>query len=227
MATFSTTLLEKKEIAHDVYGLRFEKPEGFDYQAGQFVQWEVPDGESMVLRSYSLSSTPADDFIEFCVKYVEGGKASEWIKSVSEGQELTFKGPQGRFVSSGEEEAIYFVATGAGLAPIIGMIADLLDNTSVKKPIVLLFGNRHAEDIIWQDRLADFADRYDNFTYQLCLSQPGDDWDGLSGHVTDHLGEDLIDKHFYLCGSLAMVKDVRIFLTKAGVDGKKIHFEIF
>lgn len=227
MATFSTTLLEKKEIAHDVYGLRFEKPEGFDYQAGQFVQWEVPDGESMVLRSYSLSSTPADDFIEFCVKYVEGGKASEWVKSVSEGQELTFKGPQGRFVSSGEEDAIYFVATGAGLAPIIGMIQDALEHNAYAKPMYLLFGNRHEADVIWDDRLKVLSDTYENFSYDLCLSQPADGWEHLKGHVTDHLGEDLIDKHFYLCGSLAMVKDVRILLTKAGVDGKKIHFEIF
>ena len=37
MATFETTLLKKEPIAKDTMAFTFEKPEGFEYKAGQFV----------------------------------------------------------------------------------------------------------------------------------------------------------------------------------------------
>ncbi len=227
MNTFLTKLKEKNTIAKDVFSLKFEKPKEFTYKAGQFVQWIIKDENKNTLRSYSLSSTPEDNYIEFCIKYVEGGKASELIKRMDIGYELEFQGPQGRFTTSGEEPSLFLIATGAGLAPIIGIIEDELKNKKITKKIHLLFGVRHKEDIFWLDRLSELKFSHKNFNFDICLSQAHENWKGLSGHVTDHLNNHSKDHHYFLCGNLEMVKDVRIQLTKDDVESKHIHFEIF
>jgi len=227
MNTFLAKLKEKNIIAKDVFGLKFEKPEEFTYKAGQFVQWIIKDQEKNVLRSYSLSSTPKDDYLEFCVKYVEGGKASEEIKKMNIGDSLEFQGPQGRFITNGEETSLFFIATGAGLAPIIGIIEDELKNKKLNKKIYLLFGVRHQEDIIWEEKLSELKTTHNNFNFDICLSQAHENWEGLRGHVTDHLKSNSTGQHYFLCGNLEMVRDVKILLTKDGAEPKHIHFEIF
>lgn len=220
--TYTTTLIHKKDIADSVIELRFSKPDGFAFEAGQFVQFEIPVDGKPVLRSYSISSTPADDYLEFCVKLLPDGIASLHLATMNDGDELSFRGPQGRFVCNEDAVKHVFIATGAGLAPIMGMMRDLVENKKSKDPIELLFGVRAQKDIFWQDRLGQL-----NITHATTLSQPEDGWDGPSGRVTAHLSDIDTSAHYYLCGSAAMVMDVRKHLIAAGVGPKQMHFEIF
>lgn len=226
MQTYQTTLLKKIELAPAMLELHFSRPEGFEYEAGQFVQFLVPDGEKTVPRAYSLCSTPADAHLAFCVKILPDGKASTMFSNMNEGDEATMRGPRGKFTCPSEHD-MHLVATGAGIAPIIGIIKDELQNKQSDKHMHLLFGVRHNEDMFWEAELDALAEQYQNFSYQMCLSKPNETWDGLAGHVTEHVPTNKLSDAFYLCGSPAMVKDVRTKLVDAGVDKSLIHFEIF
>lgn len=228
MDRLETTLLEKKTIANNVLELRFAKPEGFDYTPSQFVQFYIPGEEKETLRSYSLASLPSDEYIEFCVKLLPNGIASEYFKTMPEGATIAFRGPRGRFVTESTTDGHYFVATGAGIAPMMGMFRQLIDEKT-DQPIRLLFGVRDLEDIIWEDRLEAMKASYPLFDYNITLSQPKPTggWKGLHGRVTEHLLHTLGKERYYLCGSAAMVKDVRSILIENGVEAKAIHFEIF
>lgn len=226
--SFSVKLEKKDYLTKDIVELHFSKPPGFTFQAGQFVQFEIPDGDKMVLRSYSISSTPRDEDFEFCVKILEGGKASGVFKNLQIGENLSIRGPRGMFTNN-ETTPLYCIATGAGLAPIMGIIQDELKNKRTTTEIKLLFGVREEQDIFWADRLETMARAHENFTYDITLSQPKPNggWSGLRGRVTDHFLHHLVNHHFFLCGNAAMVKDVREILLKNGVENKNIHFEIF
>ena len=106
---------------------------------------------------------------------------------------------------------------------------DELENKKTDKEIRLLFGVRSEEDIFWIDRLEALKQLSPLFDYQVTLSQPKADggWSGLRGRVTEHLLHHLVSHKFYLCGSAAMVKDVRDVLLKNGIAGEQIHFEVF
>lgn len=224
-----TLKLEKKiTLTPDMLELHFAKPEGFTYKAGQFMQFEVPDGEKMVLRSYSLSSPPSQSDLEFCVKILPGGKASALFAQATEGDEFTIRGPRGLFVNS-EDAPLYCIATGAGIAPIMGIIQDEVEHKKNSNEIRLLFGVRDEEDMFWHERFANLKQNFSNFDYSLTLSQPKADgsWSGLRGRVTEHVLHHLVNHRFFLCGSPAMVKDVREMLIKNGVPPKQIHFEVF
>lgn len=227
MQQFNTKLSQKKEIADHVLELHFEKPAGFDFAAGQFLQFLIPDGDKKTPRSYSIASTPTDADLIFCVKVLEDGLASTHFLNMNIGDEVEAKGPLGRFVCNDEATTHVFVATGAGLAPIMGMIRDELENKNFANPIELFFGVRAEKDVFWKSELDDLAQKYANFSYKLCLSQPDGETDAQVGRVTAHLTNIDPLKHYYLCGSSQMVMEVRKMLTGGGVDGKQIHFEIF
>lgn len=223
---YTVKLLDKKKLTHDLLELRFSRPTSFEFLAGQFVQFQVPNGERIVRRSYSIASTPADAELEFCVKLLPDGVAANHFLQMPLGSSINLVGPAGRFTCTSERDC-FFVATGAGLAPIMAQIKYLLENSGVTDRLTLLFGARSSEDIFWQNRLDDLARRFPNFSYQLTLSRPAEDWSGLSGHVTRHFPEILVGQDFYLCGSLAMVQEARGLLLSGGVAAPDIHFEIF
>src|SRR3989338_3972287 len=168
---FHARLTQKKQIARDLLELHFDRPGGFDFLAGQFVQFLVQDSDKELLRSYSLASTPTEKSLIFCVKILKDGKASAMFSQMREGDSARFKGPRGRFIVDQSGPPHIFVATGAGLAPIMGMIRDELENKKTTAGIHLLFGVRSQEDIFWTDTLEHLQKTFPNFSYHLTLSQ--------------------------------------------------------
>ncbi len=240
-----THLTNKKIVAKDMVELHMVRPEGFDYLAGQFIQFLIPvsvlaeftrrtagpgkpQGDAMAKRAYSLASHPGSTDLEICIKLLPGGLASTYFQAATAETPITFSGPQGRFVNTTSDAPLYFVATGAGLGPIMGMITDELKNKKTKEHVHLLFGVRSQEDIFWVDRLDALQEQHPNFSYQLTLSQPQGIWSGFSGRVNLYLPDAVNgSKRFYLCGSPDMVKEVRESLMSRGADPNMIHFEIF
>lgn len=224
---YTAKILEHFTLTPDVIQFRLEIPEGFTYQAGQFVQFLVPTEDKEVARSYSISSKPTDPYLEFCVKVISGGVASPYLASKKRGDELTFTGPNGVYVNKDADNPLFFIATGVGLAPNMGIIEEELMNKKNTNKIHCLFGVRHEIDIFWIDRLETLARDYENFSYTLTLSQPTETWDGKTGRVTTHIENIDTGGHYFVCGNLQMIKDTRELLTAAGVPMKQIHFEIF
>jgi ferredoxin-NADP reductase len=227
MNEFQSNLIEKKYLTEDVLQIRLDKPQNFDFQAGQFIQIIAPNGEKQVFRSYSISSTPEDNYLELCVKLYDTGIASKLFQISKLGDTISFRGPVGRFVVNTTDSDIYFIATGVGLAPIMGMIQDELESKNNKNKLHLIFGIRYEKDIFWADRLEELQKKYSNFSYSITVSRPEDSWTGNRGRVTEQLPTDASNLHAFLCGNADMVKTVREMLTTRGTNTQNIHFEIF
>lgn len=224
---YTTRLVSKHHLADHLLELVFEKPSGFIFEAGQFVQFIIPNGDTTLLRSYSLASRSDDTKLLFFLKLIPGGKASYFFHKMEPHTPIEFKGPVGRFVINPKEASYCFIATGTGLAPIFAMIEDELRTKKISKQIELIFGVRNETNIFWLDKLDELKNQFKNFSYILTLSRPSAKWHNTRGRVTDHIPDEVADKGFYLCGSGEMVKDVRTTLLNTGVDPTKIHFEIF
>ena len=238
MKIFTSKIIIKEKIANNIFRLCLEKPIGFKFKAGQFIQVIFLHEKKEVLRSYSISSTPDDHYMELCIKLLDTGVGSNFFKQCKIGDKITFRQANGRFViDNNKEKNIFFIATGAGLAPIISMIEDELnkkinqlksseDDQTVKQ-LHLLFGVRYETDIFWKERLNKLAKKYKNFTYDITLSRGEKSWAGKQGRVSEHIPKNVKDFDFYLCGSPAMVTDVRKILLDKGKKTEEIFFEIF
>ena len=221
--SFSSQIIAKNSLTAELLEIRFTKPLGLVYEAGQFLQLLVPP--SATPRSYSLSSTPADDYLEFLVKLHVGGLASEYFKTLQVGDEVKLNGSFGRFINT-QINPIVGIATGTGLVPVYGIFRDELVNKKNQVQMHLIFGVHSETDLFWVDRLEELAANFPQFTFTVAVSQPDENWLGSRGRVTNHL-KFIPEAQYFICGNPEMVKDVRTQLLTEAVPQANIHLEIF
>lgn len=225
-ARLTAPIIAKKMLNDHVLEIRFAKPADFMFEAGQFLQLLVPGENTETPRSYSLSSTPNDDYLEFGIKLYENGVGSQYLNLAGIGDTVTLKGPFGRFVNK-RIAPLVGIATGVGLVPIMGIVRDELLNKKSTAPINIIFGVRTEADLFWLDELQALANDHANFAFEVTLSQPSEAWTGLRGRVTDHLTHTDSLTRYFMCGSPDMVKNVKTKLTRLGAEVSQLHFEIF
>ena len=224
------TVTENKHLTEDVVEISFETPEFFEFEAGQFVTIKIDDQVPPCFRAYSIKSAPKKEgkTFDLCLKIVEGGRGSNWLAKLKEGDQIFYIGPSGKFTLKDNGKKSIFIATGTGITPFTSMVEDQLDKGN-KDKLHLLFGVRHIKNIFYQDQLDQWNNNYDNFSYDLCLSRPeNDEWEGKKGRVTDILREMDIDPQnteIYICGLKAMIDEVVEILKEKGLPDEAINEE--
>ncbi|MDZ4349152.1 MAG: FAD-binding oxidoreductase [Xanthomonadaceae bacterium] len=227
-------VVDKQMIAPDVCRLRLDPATPLYYHAGQFINLVHPGGTQ---RSYSLASVPQTDaFLELHVKRVPDGLASGWIHDeLACGDSVQFEGPYGGafYLPGRAQQPILLIATGTGLAPVLGVARDALRDGHAGR-MVLYHGSRFRTGLYATDQLAELAGRFPNFDYRLCLSG-GDD--GLRGPWQAHVGRagDLaLAEHrilegwrVFICGNPTMVKAVKRAAYLGGAALADIHGDPF
>lgn len=217
-------------ISPTVRWLRVRLDRPMPYVAGQWVNL-ARDGVS---RSYSVASapTPTDDVLEFAVTLVEGGPFSTRLHSLKVGDGLDVEGPFGFFVQDETHSAlpVVFVGTGTGVAPLRAMVqASLATGDAEGPPMVLLFGQRSADERIFREEFEALSRQHPRFRYEVTLSRADDDWSGRRGYVQAHIA-DLVSPlgpcHVYICGLSDMVRGVRgVLKSELGFERKSVHSE--
>jgi ferredoxin-NADP reductase/ferredoxin len=151
----------------DTATLRLERPEGFQFIAGQFVSLHVQVGGQSHYRSYTISSAPEAGLLDITVKRVEGGVVSGClIDSVKEGDYLELRGPAGRFHLDHVMEALsgrkglLMVSAGSGATPMMSMLRDLYSR-GTNVDVAWVHSARTAPDILYSKELGFLNDRMD------------------------------------------------------------------
>jgi NAD(P)H-flavin reductase len=231
---FRAILRRVVELTPSTKHLEWEIIDGgpFDFYAGQFISLRVPCDGNEEARPYSISSAPRGDTrFDLCLNRVEGGYVSNYLCDLTAGAKMNLNGPHGSFVVSKPiEQDIVFIATGTGIAPIRGMLADLFErDQDVSHDVWLLFGVRYPETILYFDEFKTRAAKNARFHFVPTLSRPPSDWKGKTGYVQEQLRQLFAgrkDFKAYICGLKAMVDETRFILKEEfGLDRKQIRFE--
>lgn len=223
-------LHEKSWLSATVCRLLFEPETVFDWKAGQFVNVRRSDG---MIRSYSLASVPEEDyFIELHVKRVPGGEMSSWLcDETSVGDVLEIQGPVGRCVYEPDyaDRNLLLLATGTGLAPLIGVARDAL-RQGHRGEIHLYHGSRTADGLYLNETLERLASTHDNFYFEELLTSvpvPEGVGSGLIVAKAFENHDELSDWAIYLCGVPDMVHEARYHAVLAGAARGRIHADPF
>jgi CDP-4-dehydro-6-deoxyglucose reductase, E3 len=227
---FKATLTKKEKISSKVYEVRFSllEPSEITFHVGQTIMIYVAPG---VNRSMSLASPPSvKNEITMCWDISPMGIGCQWLLSKNIGDVVEFMGPLGMFTyDSNSPRKAVFVATGTGVAPFHSALMEYLPVGSMK-PATLYWGLRRTEDIFWNEQFEQWTKDYPSFQYNLCLSQPGDEWNGKRGHVEQHIlaeENNLTNCDIYLCGSGEMIKEMVEALLSMNVPKEQIKRELF
>lgn len=226
---YSVLVQQKEMLCDSVIGLRLEKPEGFAYRSGQFVNVYKSDD---VVRSYSLASQPQDDFLELHVREIPGGEVSSWLKSsVNPGDELVLGGALGTsfYMNDAPQTNMLLVGTGTGLAPLFGIAQEAI-TSGHQGEIWLYHGVAKASDLYLHQTLAQLDAEHPNFHYVACVSQeqaPEGGQHGRASAVALDQHKNLKGWRIYLCGNPDMVEATRKATFLAGANFADIFTDPF
>jgi len=224
----------KRILVPGIFELRFEKPVGFTFVAGQFVLFDVPrldDPTDTQVRAYSVASAPADSELLFVIKAVPGGRAGAWVEHViAEGMTVSMKGPLGAFtVDRVTSKPYLFVATGTGVAPFRSQLRWLLHEQGERRPVHLLCGFVRAGDIFWAEEWKALEQEFPNFQAHVSFLDGAPDWHGEAGPVLERADTLVrsLQPSLSLCGAPDLVKSLRESSQAWGVPKEDVHVESF
>lgn len=201
------------------------------FKPGQFFNLFLfgPDGKPDA-RSYSVSSSPTKYWYEFTIKLVPGGRFSEKLAKVREGEKCQIVGPFGRmFLDETKGGNIVMVAGGVGVTPFASMIRWANDAAPDMK-VTLFYTVRKEEDFLFRKEFEGIAAANKNFRFVPTVTrEAGESWAGERGRIN----EEMIRRHvanpekatYFLCGSKDMVTGISELLQKMGVPKEKIEYE--
>jgi Na+-transporting NADH:ubiquinone oxidoreductase subunit F len=235
---YATKVLSIRDLTYDikevVLGLR--DGDEIPLRAGSYVQFVVPAYEKTpdpVYRAYSVASAPhAKGTVELEIRLVPNGICTTYVfTKLKVGDTVTVNGPYGDFYLRDSSREIVFVAGGSGMAPIKSMLLDMAEKGSSRRANYY-FGARAARDLFLVEEMRGLERRLPAFRFVPALSnpQPGDDWKGETGLITDVLarGYAAMDNHeAYLCGSPGMIDACIKVLRSKGMPQELIFYDKF
>ncbi|MCM8796950.1 MAG: FAD-dependent oxidoreductase [Candidatus Omnitrophica bacterium] len=201
-----------------------------DFLAGQFLRVWLKEGDEFK-RYLSISSSPTEkDYIEFTKKLTQSS-FSRLLDTLVAGDRVKIEYPFGNFVLDNETRKIAFISGGIGITPIRSICKYAVD-TNLDIDMILLYGNRSAEDIVFKE---DFDLMQKVFSrlrvvHVLCERKLGffcrEGWIDLMT-IKEEVA-DYAERKFYLCGPPAMVKTMQDILVKQlGVESGRVVTENF
>ncbi len=158
------------------------------------------------------------------------GKVSQALDELKAGAVIGVRGPFGTFwpLSVAEGKDLVFVAGGIGLAPLRPAIYQALHDRHRYNNIVILYGTRTPEDILFPEELAAWRTRFD-LEVQVTVDRATDGWKGKIGVVPKLVslaGFDKTNAVAFTCGPEIMMHYTCKALQERGVTNDRIFLSM-
>jgi NAD(P)H-flavin reductase len=173
----------------------------------------------------SISGDPADDVLVHTTRAV--GRVTNEMSRLKAGEVIGVRGPFGAPwpLDAANGHDVVIVAGGIGLAPLRSALYHLLNNRGDYGNVVLLYGTRTPEDILYRSELERWRARFD-LEIHVTVDRGSPAWHGNVGVVTT-----LIHKAPFtprnavamICGPAVMIRFTAIELQRRGVPPDHIH----
>ena len=223
---FATTLRGVERLSATTLAFTLERPGGFAFLPGQYVNLRVPGTDQQ--RAYSFSSAPGAEALSFLVRDIPDGLMSGWLRAAQPGARMEFTGPSGSFYLRPPARPLLLLAGGTGLAPFLAMLGALAE-AGCSQPVRLVYGVTNDADLVGLAEIEALGARLPDFTLVTTVAK-ADSPHPRKGYVTDHVAADWLhggEVDIYLCGPPPMVEAVRGWLGAQGIVPAAFHYEKF
>jgi len=157
----------------------------------------------------------------------EVGLVTKAMRQLRKGDYLGVRGPFGTAwpVEEAAGNDVVIVAGGIGLAPLRPALYQLIANREKFGKIVLLYGTRSPNDILYQKELKQWRAQFDMEVY-VTVDRATGDWRGNVGVVTSLIPKapfDPLSSTAFVCGPEIMMRFTVQELQKRGLTNDKIY----
>lgn len=227
-AEYDVQVLALERCGLDVISVRFGRPPGFDFFAGQWMQLTLVAGGHRLTETFTICSAPGDGYLEITTR-ISGSAFKHALEALAEGDRVTVSGPGGRFALPDDPRPVFLVG-GVGITPVRSMLRDACARGRVFEDAVVFYGNR-------DDSCVPFAAEIDAMSgcgvrTVLCYESPPTGWAGETGLITAetvrrHLAGAPGDRTFIVAGPPLMVEAMEVVLDDLGVRSEHRLVERF
>lgn len=210
------------------------------HAAGQHlaIRLTLPGNTHPIIRNYTLSTAPSDDFLRISVKR-EGLLSTHLHHAIQRGATIDARGPSGAFsIDASEMRPAVMLAAGIGITPLLSMLRHLFyegNRTRRTRPTWLFHSARTRAERAFDLEIANLVETANGAVRWIrILSDPAD---AAAETEFDHAGRiDMAllrktlpfdDFDFYICGPAAFMQSVYDGLVGMSVPDERIHAETF
>ena len=231
------TLVEKFQIAPDVYDFVFAPDKPFAFAPGQYMEWTLAHERADARgnrRYFTLASSPTEKNLRLGVKfYPRSSSFKQSMLTMDRNSQIVASQLSGDFTLPPDpRQKCVFIAGGIGITPFRSMLKYLLD-TQQRRAIVVFNVNRTAADLVYDDVLhaaqTHLGVKVVNTLTDTRMKPSW--WKGRWGYIDEQLiSEEVPDyRHcvFYLSGPNAMVESFQRVLARMGLHAWQIKTDFF
>lgn len=227
-------LLEKREIAANTYEFTFKKPAGFNFKAGQYLEWmlphEKPDSRG-VRRYFTIASSPSEPVVRLALKVVESGSTyKNYLMDMEVGDMLVASQLAGDFILPKQmDKKVGFIAGGIGITPFRSHLRYMQDSGEARDT-VLYYCNNTMSDVAYQ---AEFVDCKESLPFELVQVLSREDLGApyetgyFSADMLQRRTPDYLQRQWFISGPPMMVNACAKTLKGLGVKNKNIKRDFF
>jgi glycine betaine catabolism B len=228
-AEYRVRVAEVERRSPRAVSVRFERPPGFSYLAGQFIFITLDQGTEILTRHLTLSSSPTEPVLEV-TKGLTGHPFADALAALVPGAEALIRGPYGTFTLDPQDEDVVFISGGIGITPLRSMARYAAD-THLLTRVTLLHSGRSEEDLFFGEELDELQRTNPLFSVRVTLTRPGPGWTGHVGRMDRAFVEqavpDVRGRGFYVSGPPAMVDAMTAILREMSVPDDRMRLEYF
>lgn len=232
---FAERVTDVQHYTDRLFRFRMTRPASFRFRSGEFVMIGLPNADKPVFRAYSIASPAWDDELEFFSIKVPDGPLTEHLQKIQPGDTVLMrKKPTGTLVNDAllPGERLWMFSTGTGIAPFASLIRDPETYEKFGQVVLchtcrltseLQYGHDLVRTVRQDPLVGEFSDQLVHYATTTR------DQTGRMGRITtlietgrmfEDLGVPPLDPardRVMICGSMDMLKDVRVLVEAAGL----------
>ncbi|USJ27645.1 pyridoxamine 5'-phosphate oxidase family protein [Ensifer adhaerens] len=207
------------------------------HMAGQHLPIRIRQGNGLLRRSYTISSSPSDGFYRLSVK--REGRASTHLHAMQEGDEIEALAPVGVFTIDAMERnrPAVLLAAGIGITPLLSMLRHVIqtgDRTRYRRPVWLFRSSRIFAERAFDREIDELVARSEGTVRDIRVLGAPDAHDKGLFDAAGRIDMPLLKAHlpfgdydFYICGPASFMQSMYDGLRQLNVADDHIHAEAF
>jgi ferredoxin-NADP reductase len=237
MPPYKVKLKAQKTLCAGTTAFYFEKPEEFEFEAGQFFNFTLlSPGETDLegnTRALSIASAPHERNLMVAMR-LRTTAFKRTLNSLPLGSELLLQGPFGWMtLPRNSTRPAVLLAGGIGITPFRSLVRSEAESLSARR-ILLFYSVRVPEEAAFLEELREMEQYNRRYKLICTVTQPEKSrmaWLGETGRISTQMLSkwipDLSVPIYYIAGPPAMVTAVRQMLVGSGVAEEDIRAEEF
>jgi len=233
---FQTKLVSREKMASEIALFRVEKPQGFQFQPGQYCLVTVPamgfEDERGLRRPLSIASSPLESELLFVTK-LSGSAFKRTLAEMAPGAVLSLEQPFGTLILPEDTATpLAFLAGGIGIAPFRSMCRFAADKAT-GHTITLFYSGRTPEETPFVEELLRLPGQNSRLSAVVTMTRVEDPakWSGLTGRLSAETIKAQCATWeaamYYIAGPPAMADAMKQTLDTMGIPSGRIKMEIF